>query len=72
MNLFFNKKFKPHKLVDLWGFGLYNDYQTKLFFFVFSVDKIDISDIFMMSFFALLKAKMTKQDIYLVTLDLVK
>jgi tetratricopeptide (TPR) repeat protein len=29
-------------------------------------------DIFMMSFFAWLKAKMTKQDIYLVTLELVK
>jgi len=28
-------------------------------------------DIFMMSFFAWLKAKMTKQDIYLVTLDLI-
>lgn len=28
-------------------------------------------DIFMMSFFAWLKAKMTKQDVYLVTLDLV-
>ncbi|MGK0414789.1 MAG: hypothetical protein ACJA1B_003018, partial [Polaribacter sp.] len=29
-------------------------------------------DIFMMSFFAWLKAKMTKKDLYLVTLDLVK
>ncbi|MFK8060564.1 MAG: hypothetical protein AB8B78_10785 [Polaribacter sp.] len=29
-------------------------------------------DIFMMSFFAWLKAKMTKQDAYLVTLDLIK
>lgn len=29
-------------------------------------------DIFMMSFFAWLKAKMTKQDVYLVTLDLIK
>ncbi|WP_189663328.1 MULTISPECIES: hypothetical protein [unclassified Polaribacter] len=29
-------------------------------------------DIFMMSFFAWLKAKMTKQEVYLVTLDLVK
>lgn len=29
-------------------------------------------DIFIMSFFAWLKAKMTKQDIYLITLDLVK
>lgn len=29
-------------------------------------------DIFMMSFFAWLKAKMTKQDVYLVTLDLTK
>ena len=28
-------------------------------------------DIFMMSFFAWLKAKMTKQDVYLVTLDLI-
>ena len=28
-------------------------------------------DVFMMSFFAWLKAKMTKQDIYLVTLELI-
>ncbi|MEE9407353.1 MAG: hypothetical protein V3V28_04675 [Polaribacter sp.] len=34
------------------------------------IDK-EKEDIFMMSFFAWLKAKMTKQDIYLVTLDLI-
>ena len=32
----------------------------------------DKEDIFMMSFFAWLKAKMTKQDLYLVTLQLIK
>lgn len=32
----------------------------------------EVEDIFIMSFFAWLKAKMTKQDLYLVTLDLVK
>lgn len=37
----------------------------------FSWIDLDKEDIFMMSFFAWLKAKMTKQDIYLVTLDLI-
>ncbi|WP_158837743.1 hypothetical protein [Polaribacter sp. L3A8] len=37
----------------------------------FSWIDIKKEDIFMMSFFAWLKAKMTKQDIYLVTLDLI-
>tara|TARA_R110002051_G_scaffold321037_1_gene407650 strand:+ start:636 stop:2132 length:1497 start_codon:yes stop_codon:yes gene_type:complete len=35
------------------------------------IDK-EKEDIFMMSFFAWLKAKMTKQDVYLVTLELIK
>ena len=37
----------------------------------FSWTDIKKEDIFLMSFFAWLKAKMTKQDIYLVTLDLI-